>query len=176
VDDWIGAALDIMVEEGVSGVKIHRLCERLGVTKGSFYWHFTDLDTFLEEVARRWSHDGSVLPPGVKLGPRGDPYGDLMSVMQAYVHPRNRDLSRAVRDWSDRDDRARLSMAAVDQTVLQLLQGAFTELGFGPEDSALRAKVLYYVGVGFGHVGLLGDGGGAVEQVEAVLAILTRTT
>src|SRR5262249_49905429 len=54
VDDWIQAALDIMASEGIGGVKIQRLCEHLGVTKGSFYWHFTDLDGFLDMVAEQW--------------------------------------------------------------------------------------------------------------------------
>src|SRR3954466_1718228 len=53
VVDWVAAALDLLAEEGPGGVKIDRLCVRLGVTKGSFYWHFTDLASFLAAVADR---------------------------------------------------------------------------------------------------------------------------
>src|SRR5258708_7461683 len=43
VDDWIQAGFAILAEEGIKALKIDRLCRRLGVTKGSFYWHFTDI-------------------------------------------------------------------------------------------------------------------------------------
>jgi Bacterial regulatory proteins, tetR family len=39
VDDWIQAGFAILAEEGIKALKIDRLCRRLGVTKGSFYWH-----------------------------------------------------------------------------------------------------------------------------------------
>ena len=35
-------------------IKIDRLCKRLGVTKGSFYWHFTDLGAYLDAGMARW--------------------------------------------------------------------------------------------------------------------------
>jgi AcrR family transcriptional regulator len=41
VDDWVQAGFAILAEEGIKALKIDRLCRRLGVTKGSFYWHFT---------------------------------------------------------------------------------------------------------------------------------------
>jgi Bacterial regulatory proteins, tetR family len=42
VDDWIREGYAI-VAAGLKALKIDRLCDRLGVTKGSFYWYFTDM-------------------------------------------------------------------------------------------------------------------------------------
>jgi AcrR family transcriptional regulator len=39
----VQAGYTILAEEGVKALKIDGLCRRLGVTKGSFYWHFTDI-------------------------------------------------------------------------------------------------------------------------------------
>ena len=39
-DGWIEAALAVLVEEGIEAVQITQLSKRLGVTRGSFYWHF----------------------------------------------------------------------------------------------------------------------------------------
>ena len=40
---------------------IDRLCERLEVTKGSFYWHFTDLSAYRGALIEAWGslHDRS---------------------------------------------------------------------------------------------------------------------
>ena len=54
VDDWIELGFTLLAEEGLSGIKVDRLCARMGVTKGSFYWHFTDLPAYMEALAERW--------------------------------------------------------------------------------------------------------------------------
>ena len=82
VDDWVAAELAIMAAaDGVGGVKIHRLCDRLGVTKGSFYWHFRDLDRVSwQAVARRGSDPGD----GAFRAPKDDS-GDPETVLPRLV-------------------------------------------------------------------------------------------
>src|SRR5690606_17996288 len=52
--DWAQAALDVIAEQGVSAVAVEPLARRLGVTKGSFYWHFPSRDTLLQAALDRW--------------------------------------------------------------------------------------------------------------------------
>ena len=52
--DWERAALDAMATGGLASVAVPRLAERLGVTKGSFYWHFDGLDSLLAAAIARW--------------------------------------------------------------------------------------------------------------------------
>jgi hypothetical protein len=46
LDDWIQAGYALLAEEGIQAIKIDRLCDRLGVTKGSFYWHFDGMPSY----------------------------------------------------------------------------------------------------------------------------------
>ncbi len=43
-EDWTDAALEVLRTQGRAGITINTLCDHLGVTRGSFYWHFADLD------------------------------------------------------------------------------------------------------------------------------------
>src|SRR5690606_7033358 len=52
--DWAQAALDVIAEQGVSAVAVEPLARRLGVTKGSFYWHFPSRDALLQAALERW--------------------------------------------------------------------------------------------------------------------------
>ena len=52
--DWAVAALDLIAEEGVRAVAVEPLARRLGVTKGSFYWHFPSRDALLQAALERW--------------------------------------------------------------------------------------------------------------------------
>jgi AcrR family transcriptional regulator len=174
-DDWVRAALDVMVDEGIGGVKIQRLCDRLGVTKGSFYWHFADLDTFLSEVARRWAEDGAQLP-GSLDGAGDDPEARLLLAMKLFADPRNRNLARAMRDWAQHDDRARAAIHQADEAMFEQVKAALVHRGFDDDEAEVRAKILYYSGVGYAHVGTLGRKDSAERQLRRTWEILTQPT
>ena len=53
-DHYLAAGLDLLAEGGVGAVTIAALCERLGVTKGSFYHHFDDVSGYHEALLARW--------------------------------------------------------------------------------------------------------------------------
>ena len=53
-DDWAREALDQIAEQGVASVAVEPLARRLGVTKGSFYWHFPSRDALLQAALERW--------------------------------------------------------------------------------------------------------------------------
>lgn len=55
---WIDAALDAMAEGGLGAVRVEALARTLGVTKGGFYWHFTDRQALLDEMTRRLATGG----------------------------------------------------------------------------------------------------------------------
>ena len=51
---WVRAATDLLATGGVAAVAIEPLAARLGATKGSFYWHFTNRDALLAAVLAAW--------------------------------------------------------------------------------------------------------------------------
>jgi len=54
IQDWEDAALAAIAEHGLASLAIPRLARSLGVTKGSFYWHFASLQELIEKSLRRW--------------------------------------------------------------------------------------------------------------------------
>ena len=62
VDDWVQAGFAILAEEGIKALTIHRLCRRLGVTKGGFYWHFTDIAGYRAALVQAWGELRVLMP------------------------------------------------------------------------------------------------------------------
>ena len=56
-EKWLMRALDILAEEHNALLRIDDLVKRMGVTKGSFYWHFKDRDDFLTQLLDYWIHE-----------------------------------------------------------------------------------------------------------------------
>src|SRR5258708_34118503 len=52
--DWAGAALQLIAEAGLGALTVEALAARLGVTKGSFYWHFKGRSELLSPALDRW--------------------------------------------------------------------------------------------------------------------------
>jgi AcrR family transcriptional regulator len=57
-DDWLRAARLALLKGGAEAVRVAKLARGLGVTKGSFYWHFKDRDELLELLLREWESEG----------------------------------------------------------------------------------------------------------------------
>ena len=57
-EQWVAAAVDLLVDGGIDQVRVDVLAKRLGVTRGSFYWHFKDRGELLEQVLQAW-HQGA---------------------------------------------------------------------------------------------------------------------
>src|SRR6266404_1249322 len=52
--DWAEAALQLIAEAGLRALTVEALAARLGVTKGSFYWHFKGRSELLAVALNRW--------------------------------------------------------------------------------------------------------------------------
>jgi AcrR family transcriptional regulator len=173
VDDWVTAALDLLAEDGPSGVKIDRLCVRLGVTKGSFYWHFKDLEGFLTAVADRWGEARDARRGRFAELEELEPRERLRAMIDELTDPRDWALERAVREWARTDPSVAERVAATDRWVFQAVRKIFLELGFDAADADIRAKTLFYAGVGFIYAGPQGQRGGR-RQRERLLDVLTQ--
>ncbi|MGB1558654.1 MAG: TetR/AcrR family transcriptional regulator, partial [Oceanococcaceae bacterium] len=53
-DDWAQAALQVIAKGGISAVSIESIARDLGVTKGSFYWHFRSRKDLLRAAMALW--------------------------------------------------------------------------------------------------------------------------
>ena len=175
ISDWITAGLELLAAEGIGGVKIQKLCERLGVTKGSFYWHFTDLDAFLGAMAKHYEDGARIFRDQFTAMARQDAKQTLSdSVMFSFENHLGR-MERAMRDWARSDARARAAIEASDQLAFAAIAESFELLGFTKAEADIRAKTLFYAGVGFGDVGpRIGDQRDPKGQLAAMMELLTR--
>lgn len=149
--DWVDAALALLTADGVSSVKISRLCDRLGVTKGSFYWHFSDLDALWEAMAERWreTHNAkfteldeiATLPPDQRV----------VALAGMLMNAENLVVETAIRDWARSNPRVAESVRRIDSEVFKAVNAAMLELGIDAERARLTAGLLVYAGIGYIH-------------------------
>ena len=84
-EDWALAALDVIAEQGLAAVAVEPLARRLGVTKGSFYWHFPSREALLVAALERWEAIEQETVFG-KLEAISDPRARLKALFELVAH------------------------------------------------------------------------------------------
>ncbi len=141
-DDWIDVATSALEEGGVQAVAVLPLAERLGTTRGSFYWHFRNREELLEATLARWEQQSTT---------------ELIAELETVVSPRER-LERlfraAVDNATDGRVTAALHAAAQEPVVaaalqrisdrrLRFLTACFSGMGLTPARARRRALAAY---------------------------------
>ena len=141
-EDWIRGALELLSESGVEGVKIVPLADRLGVTSGSFYWHFKDRNDLLRSLLDFWvrSQTDAILE---KLD-QGTPSERLFNLMKTLTFGEQARYEVAVRAWAGFDNMAAEVVRATDKRRIEWLRSIFRELGFSGIEAEMRARLFVY--------------------------------
>ncbi|HYL47689.1 MAG TPA: TetR/AcrR family transcriptional regulator [Candidatus Limnocylindrales bacterium] len=144
-EDWIQAARSRLAREGIDSVRIEVLCRDLGVSKGSFYWHFRDREDLLHALLSQWekgeeewlkearSFERSAAARWARLVERG-------------AQPDRIRLEAAIRAWARQDDRVARRVAVVEKKQREHISGILRDIGFArraAEEWSEMALILY---------------------------------
>ncbi len=155
-DTWLREALNALYEHGIDRVKVEVLSRRLGVTKGSFYWHFKDRDDLLQAMIDYWEATQLGFVQRVDDAPHAEP-GSRLAALMAFIHAKDSRHDIAIRAWALVNPYAASAVGAVDRRRMAFVERVFSQLGFDPFESKLRARVLYFYQVGE-HTSTIRDG------------------
>ncbi|WP_374118832.1 TetR/AcrR family transcriptional regulator [Allokutzneria sp. A3M-2-11 16] len=100
---WIEEGLRALAAGGPETVRVDPLAKALGVTRGGFYWHFTNRQALLEEMLDAWERMGTdeVIERVETEG--GDPRGKVVRAGALTFSAALLPVDLAVRDWARRD-------------------------------------------------------------------------
>src|SRR5947209_3499432 len=149
-EDWIHAALDAIAGGGLGAVAIEPLAATLGVTKGSFYAHFSGREELIDATLAAWeeSHATGALPQVRSIA---DPAARLAEVIRAAVaFSQGGEPSVHLNLLGEMHDlRVREAVARVTAGRLRELTAMFGALGLDPSVARRRARMLYatYLGL-----------------------------
>ncbi|WP_419842495.1 TetR/AcrR family transcriptional regulator [Candidatus Poriferisodalis sp.] len=149
-DDWVAAALEVLVSEGIGAVKILRLAARLGVNRGSFYWHFDNRAALLDRLLEVWdeTNSGTIIAAATSRGSIVDRYVALMRCWLALERfdPR---LEAAVRRWGRSNPELRERLRATDARRVEACAAMLATEVADPTMALHRARTMYYLQMGW---------------------------
>ncbi|MEO3417363.1 TetR/AcrR family transcriptional regulator [Roseovarius sp. CAU 1744] len=144
-DDWIEAALELLVSDGVDAVQITVLARNLGVTRGSFYWHFDSREALLDALLAEWRarNTGVMVEAIAETRTLDDGILALFAVWTDHTRF-DPQLDQAIRDWARYADDLRKTVQAEDDARVAAISDFFKRHGYAPTEAFIRARVIYF--------------------------------
>jgi AcrR family transcriptional regulator len=139
---WLDAALKALASGGIDRVRVESLAKNLGVTKGSFYWHFKDREQFLDELLNFWAEQSTQTVIANPNYPT-DSKARVRAVAADIVRHDLGKLDPHIRSWTQYDKRRARVVAKIDKVRFEFLRDLFLAAGFSIIGSDLRAQSLY---------------------------------
>ena len=148
VKDWLDQGLRTLAKSGFTALKAEPLAKAMGVSRGSFYWHFADIGAFHAAILDHW-RDVAVEQIITDVEAASPDRNALPALLRRAFGNKPPLLEGAMRSWAAHDPMARSAVQAVDQRRLGYVESLLRASGLPAEAARGRAQIIYWAFLGF---------------------------
>jgi AcrR family transcriptional regulator len=147
-----------VVDGGFDQARVLVIADKLGVTRGSFYWHFSDHADLITSLLKRWEMREIELDKRLQADNTDDPQADIERLLDAALAHAGVDLENirfelALRGLGRRSASVASMLVGIDAARMHLFEQKFLRLT-GDEKTAGELAVLFYLVITGAHQAL----------------------
>ena len=170
--DWINAGFRALVARGPEGLRVEPIARELGTTKGSFYWHFKDLNDLQLSMLQYWEEAATHrIIARMETIPQGLPR--LLALAEAVNMPHEAQggpgAETAIRGWGRAFPPAAEAVARIDAQRLAFLRDCIADLAVSDPD---LPALIYAAHLGLEQLSLTSN----VRPVETMVRLMEMIT
>src|SRR5256885_4733392 len=148
--DWRDQGLKALAKSGFTALKAEPLAKAMGVSRGSFYWHFADIGAFHAAILKHWREVAAEqiiagLEAAAKDGSRG---GNPISLLLRGAFGNKPALEKSVRSWATIDPKARAAVQAIDRRRVDYVEHMLRQAGGPPAPPPPPAPIPFLADLG----------------------------
>ena len=167
LEDWVDGAIAFLSQHSVGTLRLDSLVKQMGVTKGSFYWHFASREELLDAVLESWQKRMILdVEAWLETG-TGTAVDRLRRLLRVGISARpdvpGGPLELSLRDWARRDARVAKIVMNVDAERLRIVKSLYLETGLSPAQAEAQA-LLHMTFVVGGRMILFDGNRGTIER------------
>lgn len=171
--DWLEHGLKTLAEQGYSAIKAGHLARELKVTRGSFYWHFEDIESYRRKLLELW-RTRSTIETIDEIDDQSQ--GKLrLNLILRRAFTADSIIEKAVRAWATSDTDVQNTVSSIDAERINYLQTILLSAGLDHSTAQLRAQFCYwsYLGQMMQPKAFLEVG---TEEIDHLAALLMQPT
>lgn len=151
---WIEAGFQLLAKGGIDSVRVDRISKKIGLTRGSFYWHFKSRAVFLDAMLELWhqkgTHDIISLVEQEKSNPNKR-LSSLLNLTTKNPGPKygGKYTEMAIRIWGSTHAGAAKVIRQVDTDRVAYVNKLLLEMHVEPALASMLAEIIYnaYIGM-----------------------------
>ncbi|KAA0111138.1 TetR/AcrR family transcriptional regulator [Mycolicibacterium sp. P1-5] len=156
-DAYFETGLEVLADVGYGGLKLAEVCNRLGVTTGSFYHYFSSWPAYTRDLVSYWVQDRTVRLIGA-IREVSDPRRRIEAIIEVGLSlPHGAEA--AIRSWSSVDPHVLAVQTEVDRARYKILYDSALEIVKDERQANVYAAWAVYVFVGYEQATLPRDPG-----------------
>ena len=145
--DWLDQGLKTLAQNGFTALKAEPLAKAMGVSRGSFYWHFADIGAFHAAILAHWREVAAEqIIANVEAAAKDE---NPLALLLGRVFSEKLTLERAVRTWASVDLAARAAVQAIDRRRLSYVENLLLQAGLPADVARARTQLLYWAFLGY---------------------------
>mgnify|MGYP001818805485 CR=1 FL=1 len=140
IETWLESALEALATKGPQVLAVEKLCRQLGVSRGSFYWHFKNRAEFVQRLAEFWD---ARFTRAIRDIVAAAPVGPAERLMLLIDTIQDLDIIRfdvPIRAWANTEPLAAEVVKQSDATRYRFVRSQFEELGFSGDELEMRTR------------------------------------
>ena len=147
-EDWIRGAFELLSTAGVVGVKIVPLAKQLGVTSGSFYWHFRNRRELYNALLEFWEREMTDAAIVAAKGFQGSPEDRIWHLMEQVMASGMASFDLAIWHWAQSDAAVQKVFKRTIDKRFAFAAWMFKQIGFSKIQAEVRGRmmVVYMMG------------------------------
>ena len=139
--DWLTFALKVLIDKGPETLKIAKLCDLKGVTKGSFYHHFNNRAEFVESLMSHWYETTTIA--FIEQANTEDNALERLQKLDRVIASNNVEAELHIRAWALKEPVISKHLAKIDTQRRDYLAHCYHELGLSQEKARDVALLAY---------------------------------
>lgn len=173
---WIEEGLSALAAGGSDAVRIESLAQALGVSKGGFYWHFSDRQSLLDEMLDAWERtwvDEVIEAVEAEDGEARSRLRRLFALAAASGAELLK-IELAIRNWARREEAVAERLRQVDNKRMDYMRSLFGAICEDDDDVEARCLLTFSLFIGGYFVSVDHRGRSRAEVLELALEWLMR--
>jgi AcrR family transcriptional regulator len=152
---WLDTARMMLIIDGAERVRVERIADKLGVTRGGFYWHFANRKALMDELLQDWEKTNTdAFIAAIEEAPPSFE-SRILRLFTLWIEGMtfDADLEVAVRNWARTSKTVTKAVQRADIQRLKFLESLFISAQYSEREASVRARVIYYTQIGYYAVG-----------------------
>ena len=139
---WLNAALEVLNERGVDGIKVVTLAKRLGLTSGSFYWHFKNLPDLLDGMLAHWEHHltDHIMKSALQFS--GSSEDRILNLMLQVIREDAAVADNAISVWAKHYAEAHIVFHRTIEKRMEYATWMFVQADFSSQEAIARGRLM----------------------------------